>query len=49
VRFAVVEDQEQVDKMLEMREQCPQLAASGTTTRVACASTTSPAWNRWTR
>lgn len=26
VRFAVVEDQEQVDKMLEVREQCPQLA-----------------------
>ena len=26
VRFAMVEDQEQVDKMLEIREQCPQLA-----------------------
>ena len=26
VRFVVVEDQEQVDKMLEIREQCPQLA-----------------------
>jgi long-chain acyl-CoA synthetase len=26
VRFAVVEDQEQVDKMLEIRERCPQLA-----------------------
>ncbi|MDV7400841.1 hypothetical protein RZS08_56010, partial [Arthrospira platensis SPKY1] len=26
VRFAVVEDQEQVDKMMEIREQCPQLA-----------------------
>ncbi len=26
VRFCVVEDQEQVDKMLEVREQCPQLA-----------------------
>ena len=26
VRFAVVEDQEQVDKLLEIREQCPQLA-----------------------
>ena len=25
VRFAVVEDQEQVDKMLELRAQCPQL------------------------
>jgi long-chain acyl-CoA synthetase len=25
VRFAVVEDQEQVDKMLEIREKCPQL------------------------
>jgi long-chain acyl-CoA synthetase len=27
VAFAVVEDQEQVDKMLELREECPQLAA----------------------
>jgi long-chain acyl-CoA synthetase len=26
VRFAVVEDQEQVDKLLEVREQCPNLA-----------------------
>jgi long-chain acyl-CoA synthetase len=26
VRFAVVEDQEQVDKMLEIREECPQLS-----------------------
>ena len=26
VRFAMVEDQEQVDKLLEIREQCPQLA-----------------------
>jgi len=26
VRFAVVEDQEQVDKLLELRAQCPQLA-----------------------
>ncbi len=26
VAFAIVEDQEQVDKMLELREQCPQLA-----------------------
>ena len=26
VRYAVVEDQEQVDKMLELRERCPQLA-----------------------
>jgi len=26
IRFAVVEDQEQVDKMLELREHCPQLA-----------------------
>jgi len=26
VRFAVVEDQEQVDKMLEVREKCPQLS-----------------------
>ena len=26
VRFAIVEDQEQVDKMLEVRESCPQLA-----------------------
>ena len=27
VAFAVVEDQEQVDKLLEVREQCPQLAS----------------------
>jgi long-chain acyl-CoA synthetase len=27
VRFAIVEDQEQVDKMLELRTQCPQLAS----------------------
>ncbi len=26
IAFAIVEDQEQVDKMLELREQCPQLA-----------------------
>ncbi len=26
VRFAIVEDQEQVDKMLELRQQCPQLS-----------------------
>ena len=26
VRFALVEDQEQVDKMLEVREKCPQLS-----------------------
>jgi long-chain acyl-CoA synthetase len=26
IRFAIVEDQEQVDKMLELRAQCPQLA-----------------------
>jgi long-chain acyl-CoA synthetase len=26
VAFAIVEDQEQVDKLLEMRAQCPQLA-----------------------
>jgi long-chain acyl-CoA synthetase len=26
VAFAIIEDQEQVDKMLEVREQCPQLA-----------------------
>ena len=26
VRFAVVEDQEQVDKLLEIREQCPQIS-----------------------
>ena len=26
IKFAVVEDQEQVDKLLEVREQCPQIA-----------------------
>ena len=46
VAFAVVEDQEQVDKLLEIRPQCPLCwprAASGTTIRAACATTTSPA------
>jgi long-chain acyl-CoA synthetase len=39
----VVEDQEQVDKMLELREQLPAARrASGTTTRAACATTTEP-------
>jgi long-chain acyl-CoA synthetase len=42
VRFAFAEDQEQVDKLLEIREQCPQLIATSTlTTRAACATTTS--------
>jgi long-chain acyl-CoA synthetase len=43
VAFAVVEDQEQVDKMLEVREQCAELSTSGSTTRGACATTTSRA------
>ena len=43
VRFAIVEDQEQVDKMVELRDSCPQTAAaSGTTTRAACAITDEP-------
>jgi long-chain acyl-CoA synthetase len=41
VRFAFVEDQEQVDKLLEIRGQCPQLQRSGSTTRAACATTAS--------
>ena len=43
VRFAIVEDQEQVDKLLEMRERLPAARrTSGTTSRAACATTTSP-------
>jgi long-chain acyl-CoA synthetase len=48
VRFALVEDQEQVDKLLEIRGQCPQLRRSFTTTRAACATMPSPACSRWT-
>ena len=44
VRFAFAEDQEQVDKLLEIREPVPAAArASTTTTRAACATTASPA------
>jgi long-chain acyl-CoA synthetase len=41
VRFAFAEDQEQVDKLLEVREQCPQLGPFTSTTRAACATTAS--------
>ena len=45
VRFALVEDQEQVDKLLEIRDQLPAAFATSTsTTRAACATTTSRAW-----
>ena len=46
VRFAFAEDQEQVDKLLEIREN----ARSSRTflmTRAACANTTSRGWPRW--
>ena len=50
VAFAIVEDQEQVDKLLEMRAAMPAARrTSGTTTRAACATTTSRAWRRSTR
>jgi long-chain acyl-CoA synthetase len=48
VRFAVVEDQEQVDKLLEIREQLPAASHIFLTTRAACATTTKMAWRRWT-
>ena len=49
-RFAIVEDQEQVDKLLEVRAAVPAARrASGTTIRAACATTASPAWRRSTR
>jgi long-chain acyl-CoA synthetase len=37
IRFAVVEDQEQVDKLLEIRPKVPTSSTSSTTTRAACA------------
>ena len=49
VRFCLVEDQEQVDKLLEIREQCPQIARIIYDDPVACATTTKKAWTRWTR
>ena len=42
VRFALVEDQEQVDKLLELKDQCRRWSMSSTTIRAACAITTSP-------
>ena len=49
IEFVIAEDQEQVDKLLECRElqrahrPAPRSATSSTTTRAACATTTSPA------
>jgi hypothetical protein len=43
VRFAIVEDQEQVDKLLEMRRSARSCRPSGSTTRAACATTASRA------
>jgi long-subunit acyl-CoA synthetase (AMP-forming) len=39
IRFAIVEDQEQVDKMLEIRISCRCSSTSSTTIRAACATT----------
>ena len=39
VRFAIVEDQEQVDKLVELRVAARSSRTSGSTTRVACATT----------
>ncbi len=42
-RFAIVEDQEQVDKLLDVRARCPPpRSTSSTTIRAACAPTASP-------
>ena len=49
VRFCLVEDQEQVDKLLETASSARRSHASSTTTPVACATTTKKAWTRWTR
>jgi long-chain acyl-CoA synthetase len=38
--YALAEDQEQVDKLLEARPAVPTLRTSTTTTRAACATTT---------
>jgi long-chain acyl-CoA synthetase len=46
IRFVIVEDQEQVDKLLEIKDQCPTCNTSSTTIRAACAITTSPS-SRW--
>ena len=40
VTVAVVEDQEQVDKMLSIRSGCPGSSTSSMTSRAACATTT---------
>ena len=43
IALAVVEDQEQVDKLIELRESSARSSReSGTTTRAACATTTQP-------
>jgi long-chain acyl-CoA synthetase len=43
IQFFFAENQEQVDKLLEVRESVPSAPTSFTTTRAACATTTSPA------
>jgi long-chain acyl-CoA synthetase len=48
VRFAMVEDQEQVDKLLEIATVARTWATSFLTTHAACAITTSLDWCRWT-
>ena len=39
IAYAIVEDQEQVDKLLEVQPECPQLSTSITTIHAACAIT----------
>jgi long-chain acyl-CoA synthetase len=46
IRFGIVEDQEQVDKLLEVRETCSRIF--GLTIHAACATTAKPGWIRWT-
>ena len=48
IAFAIVEDQEQVDKLLEIRRSARSSRASGTTIRAACATTASRACARST-
>jgi long-chain acyl-CoA synthetase len=53
IHYAIVEDQEQVDKLLELQTLYPHIATSPTTTSAACATTASkvccpsPSCRRW--
>ena len=48
VRFAAVEDQEQVDKIMSVMDRLPKLETWSTTSRAACATTITAVCNRST-